>query len=209
MPQVVRSGESWRMNAKRVTGVVLAAGSSSRLGTPKQLLPYRDATLLGAVLAIARSCSFDQIIVTLGGAAESVLQAVPLDGIEVVMADDFGSGCSSSLRSALPQVNPLAAGIVLMLGDQPGVARATVEKLITEGRHKPVAVCRYSDGVGHPFWLSREVFGELAQLHGDKGVWKLIESDRVPVREVAIDAPVPLDVDTWDDYERLCASVRR
>jgi molybdenum cofactor cytidylyltransferase len=213
MPHVVRGGESGRMKAKPVTGVVLAAGSSSRLGTPKQLLPYRNTTVLGAVLDVARACPFDQLIVTLGGAADSVRRAVPLDGIEVVIAEDFGSGCSSSLRSALPQVDPLAAGIVLMLGDQPEFATATVETLITEANPGSITVCRYSDGIGHPFWLSRNVFGELAQLHGDKGVWKLLEScresGRAPVDEMTVEGTIPLDVDTWDDYHRLRAAAAR
>jgi molybdenum cofactor cytidylyltransferase len=195
------------MTAERVTAVVLAAGGSSRLGTPKQLLPLGNTTLLGATLDVARSCPFDQIIVTLGGAAASVLRTVPLDGVDIVMADDFGSGCSASLRVALRRVDPAAAGIVLMLGDQPGVATATVERLIGEGTRSAITVCRYHNGPGHPFWLSRSVFGELARLHGDKGVWKLIESGRFPVRELAVAGTIPLDVDTWDDYERLRASV--
>ena len=194
------------MTAHRVTGVVLAAGRSSRLGAPKQLLPFRDTTVLGASLNLARSCPFDQIIVTLGRAAAAVARGVPLDGVDVVVADDAGSGCSSSLRAALPGVDPLATGIVLLLGDQPGVSVVTVERLIAEGRDSPIAVCRYSDGVGHPFWFHRSAFGELDQLHGDKGIWKLIESGRVAVRELAVEGTVPRDVDTWDDYRRLLAS---
>ena len=192
------------MTRRQVTGVVLAAGNSRRLGIPKQLLPYRDTTLLGAALDVARGCDFDQIVLTLGGTERAVRAAVRLDGIDVVAAGDAGSGCSASLRAALAQVDPRAAGIVLMLGDQPEVDRATVQRLIVEGPANPVTVCRYSDGVGHPFWLSRSVFGEVAQLHGDKGLWKLLE--RLPVGEVAVDGTVPLDVDTWDDYRRLTDS---
>jgi molybdenum cofactor cytidylyltransferase len=167
------------MAPERVTGVVLAAGASRRLGTPKQLLPYRDSTVLGATLTVARSCPFDQLIVTLGGAADAVRATVPLDGLDVVVVEDHASGCSSSLRRALDTVDPAATGLVLLLGDQPGVTRDTVERLLAE-RDGPVAVCRYANGVGHPFWLGRSVFGELRQLHGDKGVWKLI--DRVASR---------------------------
>ena len=194
------------MTVPRITGVVLAAGSSSRLGRPKQLLPYRDTTLLGATLAVARSCPFDQIIVTLGGGAARVCADVPLDGLEVVEVEDYGSGCSSSLREALGQVDPQAAGVVLMLGDQPDIPVESVRALIAGATDAAIAVCRYSDGVGHPFWLSRSVFGDLARLHGDKGVWKLIEGGAVPVLEVPVAGPVPLDVDTRDDYERLLES---
>jgi molybdenum cofactor cytidylyltransferase len=195
------------MTVRQTIGVVLAAGSSSRLGTPKQLLPYRYTTLLGATLDVARGCDFGQIIVTLGDAAPAVRDAVSLHGIDVVVVDDVGDGCSASLCVALGRVHPDAAGIVLMLGDQPGVEPALVRRLLIEGPASPVAVCRYLDGVGHPFWLSRGVFGELAQLHGDKGIWKLIESGSVRVHELEVDSTVPLDVDTWDDYRRLVESV--
>jgi molybdenum cofactor cytidylyltransferase len=198
------------MTRRRVTGVVLAAGGSRRLGTPKQLLPYRDTTVLGATLDVARSAGFDQLIVTLGGAAQAVRDAVPMDGADVVTVQDFGTGCSASLRVALTRVHPQAAGIVLMLGDQPCVEPASLRRMVQHGRVAPagaVMVCRYADGIGHPFWFSRGVFGELLQLHGDKGVWKLLEPGRHPVHELAVDGPVPLDVDTWDDYRRLLEAV--
>ena len=195
------------MTAPWVTGVVLAAGSSRRLGTPKQLLPYRDTTVLGATLQVARIAGFDQLIVTLGGAAQAVRGAVPLDGADVVTVDDFGTGCSASLRVALQHVDPRAAGIVLMLGDQPRMDPTTVRRMVAAGVGADIVVCRYADGVGHPFWFSRDAFEELSQLHGDKGVWKLLESGRHPVRELAVDGPVPLDVDTWEDYHRLLESV--
>jgi molybdenum cofactor cytidylyltransferase len=196
------------MARRWVTGVVLAAGGSSRLGRPKQLLPYADTTVLGATVDVARGCDFDQLIVTLGGAADAVREAVPLDDVEVVTVDDFDSGCSSSLRAALTHVDLRTSGIVLMLGDQPGVSPSTVGRLVTQGS-APIVVSRYDDGVGHPFWLSRSLFRELALLHGDKGVWKLIESDRFVVRELPVDGSVPLDVDSWEDYRRLLASVSR
>ena len=195
------------MTAQRITGVVLAAGSSRRLGTPKQVLPYRETTILGATLDFARAAGFDQIIVTLSGAAQAVRDVVPLDGADVVTVDDFGTGCSASLRVALQRVDARAAGIVLMLGDQPHVAPETVQRIVAAAPGADVMVCRYADGIGHPFWFSRKVFGELSQLHGDKGVWKLVQSGRHPVHEIAVEGPVPLDVDTWDDYQRLLESV--
>ncbi len=190
-----------------ITGIVLAAGGSRRLGTPKQLLPYRDTTVLGATLDVARAAGFDQLIVTLGGAAGAVRDAVPLEGADVVSVEDFGTGCSASLRVALGRVDRQAAGIVLLLGDQPRMDPATVRRMITEDPAGDIMVCRYDDGIGHPFWFGRNVFGELSRLHGDKGVWKLIESGRYPVRELAVGGQVPLDVDTWDDYRRLVESV--
>src|SRR5438477_5768971 len=96
-----RRGMPQRSGSPFVTGLVLAAGGSSRLGRPKQLLPYGDATLLDAVLDTARSCDFDQLVVALGGALDEVRAQVDLAGADIAINPDFGEGCSSSIAAAL------------------------------------------------------------------------------------------------------------
>ncbi len=186
-----------------VTGLILAAGSSSRLGQPKQLLPFRGTTLLGATLDVARRCHFSQLLVTLGGAAAEVATAIDFTGTQVVDNPDFGSGCGSSISAAIVHVDDASEGLVLMLGDQPGVSVEAVGRLVDEGGASQIAVCRYADGRGHPFWFARSVFDDLRSLHGDKAVWKVLESGRYSVTEVSIETTVPIDVDTWADYEAL------
>jgi molybdenum cofactor cytidylyltransferase len=189
-----------------VTGLVLGAGGSRRLGRPKQLLPYGDRTLLDHVLTTARACEFDQLIVALGGAADGVREQVDLSGTQVVVNDAFGSGCSSSIATALGTIDPRADQFVLMLGDQPGVTVETVGALLAARGDAPIAVCRYDDQRGHPFAFARRMFGELADLHGDKGVWRLLDQRAADVVEVPIAGPVPLDVDTPEDYEAVLAA---
>lgn len=188
-----------------VTGLVLAAGASRRLGRPKQLLPYRGSTLLGSTLALARSCRFDQLLLTLGGAGAAIRQRVDLSGVDVVENPEFGNGCGSSISRAMGAVEPRSDGLVLLLGDQPGVSAGSVRGLIEYAGNAPIGVCRYSGGpgLGHPFWFRREVFGDLATLHGDKAVWKLLHSGRYEVAETPVDGTVPIDVDTWQDYRAL------
>lgn len=189
-----------------VTGIVLAAGSSRRLGRPKQLLPFHGSTLLGATLVTARECGFDQLVVTVGGSAADVRDQVDLSGVEVIENPGFESGCGSSIRAAVDQVDERADGVVLLLGDQPGVAAETVGQLVAVVGGSPIGICRYRDGLGHPFWFGRTLFGELSALHGDKAVWKLLHSGRFDVAELAVDATVPIDVDTWDDYQALLSA---
>jgi molybdenum cofactor cytidylyltransferase len=186
-----------------VSGLVLAAGGSSRLGQPKQLLPYRGATLLDWVLGTARACPFDQLLVAVGGAAQDVRGAVDLRGAQVVVNEAYGAGCSSSIAAALGALSPRCDVLVLMLGDQPGVTSGAVRALLGGRGDAPLAVCRYDDGRGHPFAFGRPAFADLAQLHGDKAVWKLLDRRPGDVAEVPIPGPVPLDVDTWDDYEAV------
>jgi molybdenum cofactor cytidylyltransferase len=186
-----------------VTGLVLAAGGSQRLGRPKQLLPYGSATLLDHVLETARACRFDQLLCVIGGAAEDVRSGVRFDGVEVVVNPEFGEGCSSSIASALDAVDARCGVLVLMLGDQPGVTTATVAKLLAGRGEAPIAACGYANGRGHPLAFSRELFGELAALHGDKGVWKLLDRHADEAVDVPVDGPIPRDVDTWEDYEAV------
>jgi len=190
--------------SSEVCGLVLGAGGSKRLGRPKQTLPYRGGTLLGHVVGTACTCGFDQTIVAVGGAVEDVLAHVDLGGADIVVNDAYGEGCSSSIAAALKAVRGTVDVLVLMLGDQPGVTAETVRALLAGRGDAPLAVCRYDDGRGHPIAFSRAMFGELKGLHGDKGVWRLL--DRGPTLEVPVAGPIPLDVDTPEDYEAVLAT---
>ncbi|MEV6841957.1 nucleotidyltransferase family protein [Actinoplanes sp. NPDC051411] len=182
-----------------IAGLVLAAGGSLRLGSAKQLLPYRGRTLLDATLDMARACGFSELLVALGGSAAQVRERADLSGCFVVDNPDFSTGCGSSIRSAIPHVT--ASSLVLLLGDQPGVSPDAVRRVAAVPT--PIGICSYADGLGHPFLFRRPLFGSLTSLHGDKAVWKLLHSGRYPVTSVPVDGPVPIDVDTWADYERL------
>jgi molybdenum cofactor cytidylyltransferase len=127
-----------------------------------------------------------------------------------VVNERYGSGCSSSVARAVERLDARCDVLVLLLGDQPGVTPATVAALL-EGRNEaPLAVCRYDDWRGHPFAFGRACFADLAQLQGDKAVWKLLDRRSDDVVEVRVPGPVPPDVDTWADYEavRIAAGAR-
>ncbi len=189
-----------------VTGLVLAAGGSKRLGRPKQLLPFGCTTLLDHVLDTARACQFDQLLCVVGGGADGVRERVDLSGIEVVENQHFGEGCSSSIAAALTAVDGRADALVLMLGDQPGVTADAVTALVAGRGRAPLAACAYTDGRGHPLAFARAMFGDLASLHGDKGVWKLLDRRADEVTDVPVAGPIPRDVDTWEDYMAVQAS---
>jgi molybdenum cofactor cytidylyltransferase len=207
MPAVMRMPPSTPRTlssaSPNTTGVVLAAGGSSRLGQPKQLLPYGNGPLLEHVLETARRCRFDQLLCVLGGGSAGVRERVDLAGVQVVDNDHFGDGCSSSIAAALGAVDPLSDVLVLMLGDQPGVTAETVATLMAGRGDAPLAACGYDDGRGHPLAFARSMFGELAQLHGDKGVWKLMDRRADDVVEVPVAGLIPRDVDTWEDYRAV------
>ncbi len=141
----------------------------------------------------------------IGGASDEVAERVDLSGADVVVNYAYGEGCSSSIAAALETVNQRCELLVLMLGDQPGVTPATVHALIDGRGDAPLAVCRYDDGRGHPIAFHRSVFPQLADLHGDKGVWRLLDERAGDVVDVPIAGNVPLDVDTPEDYQAVLA----
>ena len=186
-----------------MTGLVLGAGGSKRLGRPKQLLPYNGGTLLGHVVGVARACRFGQLVVAIGGSAGGVRKSVDLEGTDVVVNDSYGAGCSSSIAAALGVVDPRCEVLVLMLGDQPGVTAGTVAALLEGRGGAQLAICRYDDGRGHPIAFARGTFSDLADLQGDKGVWRLLDERAGELREVAVEGRIPLDVDTPEDYQAV------
>lgn len=186
-----------------VIGVILAAGTSSRFGSPKQLLRFEGRPLLEQVAANASQSKLDRVVVVLGHSAEEVRAQSDLGRAEVTDNREFGTGCASSLLAGLAAAGDCAA-LVLLLGDQPGVRSAVIDRVLEEWRaDRPwAAVTDYRGELGHPFVFSSDAFDDLRALHGDKAIWKLIERSPERVRRIEIDLELPPDIDTVEDFER-------
>ncbi len=212
MPQPVEGRAPGDSRQRSAALLVLAAGASRRMGSPKQLLPWGGGVLIEAALGMARECAagrvVDQLLLALGGAGDEVRENVDLSGFDLVDNPDFGSGCASSIAAALPALDPGTNLLVLALADQPGVLSESVAELVRGRGGHVIAVCRYDDGIGHPFAFDRSMFSELAAMHGDKAVWKLIERHRSSVVEVPVPGDIPLDIDTEADYAEALATLQ-
>jgi molybdenum cofactor cytidylyltransferase len=190
------------MGEHEVVGVLLGAGSSRRLGRPKQMLPLGDRTVLGWTLRDAEQSPLDRLCVVLGGAADEAARAIRPARASVVYNAAYGSGCASSLLAGLDHAGECAA-IMMLLGDMPGVDAAVIDTVLAAWCADPswAAVTAYDDALGHPFVFSSDAFPALRALHGDKAVWKLVDAEPEDrVRRVRVHKPRPLDIDTWDDY---------
>ena len=194
-----------------VSGLVLAAGISSRLGKqPKQLLPWRGTTLLGWVIGQAEFSPLDEVVVVVGHEAQEVRRSVKVKRARFAVASDFHEGCTASIRAGLEAINPEAEAVMLILGDQPGIDSETIAAVVEGWRKmaRPVVRVSYRRLSGHPMLFARALFGQLKSLHGDKGVWKLLEGHPEWVGEVEVDRPFPGNINTWEDYASLSSDLR-
>jgi molybdenum cofactor cytidylyltransferase len=192
-----------------IGAIVLAAGASTRMGRPKQLLPLPGGTVLSTVVARLLEAPVDRVTVVLGCQAEAIRQGAGLPDdprVEVVENTAWAEGMASSLRRGL-RAFPDAEAVIVALGDQPGLDPDVVRRLIEELRSGAVLAVPVADGQkGHPVLFSRELFPEILALSGDVGAREVVRrhwsrAARVPATSLA-------DLDTVQEYEAFRDSGR-
>jgi molybdenum cofactor cytidylyltransferase len=191
-----------------LVGIVLGAGASRRLGRPKQTLPLGGTTLLGWVVREAEDAGqLDRVVVVVGGAADDVVPQLPLRRATVVRNEAYRTGSASSLLAGLAAAGADPAGVVVLLGDMPGVDATVIDTVARAWRARPTwaALTEYDEGaLAHPLVLSADAFPALRPLHGDKAVWKVLDAEPEDrVGRIRVARPLPRDVDTWDDYRAV------
>lgn len=189
-----------------IAGVVLAAGSSSRLGEPKQLLDLDGRPLLQHVLDAAAGAGLDPIVVVLGHAADAVQAALQLPPpARTVVNPAHRQGQSTSLRAGLAALGDEVTAVAILLGDQPTLDAATIRTVVDrhEGGGSPVTRARFDGAPGHPVVLDRDVWPLVAAETGDRGARRLLDERTDLVADVELARPSPPDVDTRADYDAL------
>lgn len=187
----------------RVAAVVLAAGGSTRMGRPKQLLPWRGRSLLRHAVEVAREAGCDPVVVVLGAASDQLRPE--LDGVPVTVAEnpEWERGPGTSVRAGLDAVGP-ADTVVFLVCDQPLVDAAHVRRLIEarQATGRPMAASEYGGTVGVPALFTRECFSALTAMDPAAGAKQVLT--RQPDAVAAVPFPAgECDVDTPADYERL------
>lgn len=190
----------------RVAALVLAAGSSSRMGRPKQLLEVDGAPMLQHAVDAAAAGGIDEVLVVLGHEAPAVEAALRLPQIaRIVRNPDHAGGLSTSLRAGLRALGVETEAAVVVLGDQPELEassiRALVEAYLETGAR--IVQASYRGAADHPVLLAREVWPEVLVVTGDRGARDVLAAHPEWVREVELDRDPPRDVDTPGDYEAL------
>ncbi|MCM2284017.1 MAG: molybdenum cofactor cytidylyltransferase [Desulfobacula sp.] len=191
---------------KRIAGVLLAAGTASRLGKTKQLLPFRGSTLLGRVMENAAASDLDELVVVLGHDADRIMQSLDFSGMKTVINPDYSKGQGTSLAKGLEAVSPSCDGVLFLLADQPLVTPDMINRLIRafQDSGAPLVIPFYRGSRGNPVLVARSLFPRLLSLSADTGARALFDEYKASILRVEVDTDAVLvDVDTARDYEAL------
>jgi molybdenum cofactor cytidylyltransferase len=191
-----------------IGAVILAAGSSRRMGQPKQLLEYRGRSLLRSAIDAAREAGCRPVVVVLGAAADRIRpELLDLFDVRIVTNMHWSEGMASSIRTGIKtslETEPDVGGAILMTCDQPKLGAAVLRKLMQahDPAKVPLAACEYDGNVGVPALFDRRLFDDLMQLEGDRGARAVLlsragEIGRVPWPDGVV------DVDTPEDFAAL------
>ncbi len=185
-----------------VSILLLAAGSSSRLGRPKQLLPYRNTTLLRHLAAQAIASAASEVIIVLGSDSENMRRELKGLPLKIVENKDWEKGIGSSIRAGVREAGT-AGAVLIMLCDQPLVTTSLLNSMIAafSGNNSLIA-CSYSSTVGVPALFGKEFFSELTQLKGDAGAKGVLLRHREKIHQISFPAG-SIDVDTEEDVKML------
>jgi molybdenum cofactor cytidylyltransferase len=190
-----------------VGGMVLAAGLSERMSgpLPKQLLPLGSQTVAAHTVVVAERSRLDRVVVVTGYRADEVAASVAGGRAVVVENPQYRSGNMSSFRAGAAALEDCGA-VVVMLADMPGVTTEMIDRMVDEWHrlHPWAARSVYTDGQAHPLMFSADALLQACRMEGAKGVWRFLDAapvgDVLPVRFAM---PVPTDVNTQEEYERL------
>ncbi|WP_340102909.1 nucleotidyltransferase family protein [Rhodohalobacter sp. 8-1] len=189
--------------------VILAAGSSSRLGHPKQLVEYRGKSLLQHTIDCVDDFGFNPSLVVLGAKKDEILPSINRHSSSVFINHDWSEGIASSIRYGLEkslELNPLMKQILYLLSDQPYVSSAIIRSIIDNHvtGSQLITACTYKDNIGVPAIFDKSLFPELMTLKGDTGAKKIMMQHHKNVQTIPFDNGA-FDVDTKDDIDKLYA----
>jgi molybdenum cofactor cytidylyltransferase len=187
--------------------IILAAGSSSRLGNTKQLLPFKGKTLLKHTIEAAVEAGAQPVVVVTGANADEISKEIKNEKVEIVFNKNWEQGMASGivigLKSAITLNNELEK-VIITVCDQPFVSSSLFQQLIQEQtkNKKHIVASAYADTIGTPALFTAKYFPALMGLTGDQGAKGLLKKYSEDL--ATVDFPDGyIDIDTQEDYENL------
>jgi molybdenum cofactor cytidylyltransferase len=181
--------------------IVLAAGASTRFGSAKQLVRIAGRPMLHASVSRAVAVTGSATIVVLGARAAELAPLLTHSPASIVINRDWREGMGSSIRAGVARLPAACTGVLVILADQVAVSGEDLQRLVSTWRRQPdyVAAAVYAGSTGVPAIFPRSRFAELAELRGDVGARRLLQSNpdrvlRVPMESAALDIDTPEDL---------------
>jgi molybdenum cofactor cytidylyltransferase len=185
--------------------LILAAGNSSRLGHPKQLIEFEGKTLIERITETALSIS-KEVLVVLGGNSSLITPKLEQfeDSISILFNPDWQEGMGSSIRKGVEVLTNKSNSILILLSDQPFVNQGLIQKMIEifESTKCPIITCHYGNQLGVPMLFDKSIFPELLKLSGDKGAKSFLSSFQDKIAKISFPEG-SFDIDTEEDIEKL------
>lgn len=186
-----------------ISAIILAAGRSERMSGLKQLMPWRQSTVLEQTVDNFLGSTANEVIVVMGYRAEEVRRALAAKPVRWVINPDYEQGMSASIIAGLSLVDDQTQAVMLALGDQPLINSQTISRLIGEfsSGDKGIVIPTYRGKRGHPVIFAMTYKEHLLQLKGDIGGRQIIARYPEDTLEVAVDCEgVCIDIDTVESY---------
>lgn len=191
------------MISKKVAGVILAAGGSSRFGEIKQLLPWKNKNIINTVVETAALAGLDPILVVLGANAGLIQASLDNETVQVVTNPDWDKGQSTSLKAGVTAIRHTVDGVLFLLCDQPHLTVNLVDAVVEEGlRSGKVVTPIIDDRRANPVYFPASCFPLFDTLEGDAGGRQIISA--CPHTTLPwLDDWMARDIDTPEDYRAL------
>lgn len=191
------------MISKKVAGVILAAGGSSRFGEIKQLLPWKNKNIINTVVETAALAGLDPILVVLGANAGLIQASLDNETVQVVNNTDWDKGQSTSLKAGVTAIRQTVDGVLFLLCDQPHLTVNLVNAVVEEGlRSGKVVTPIIDDRRANPVYFPASCFPLFDSLEGDAGGRQIISA--CPHTTLPwLDDWMARDIDTPEDYRAL------
>jgi molybdenum cofactor cytidylyltransferase len=184
--------------------IILAAGGSTRLGSPKQLVSLHGENLLQLAIKRASAATGREPLVVLGSDATAMSASIRHLPHLAIVNEHWGDGIASSIRAGINRVPPGCLAAMLLLADQPQITSDDLTRLARawENRPKCIAAAYYSSHLGVPAIFPSRLFQELTQLRGDVGARSLLRRNSGTVTHVDMPSAA-IDIDTQEDLLEL------